>query len=35
MYCNNNFSGKYWAIVGPKLSGPTSGPDNEEDFVGK
>jgi hypothetical protein len=22
IYCNNNFNGKYWAIVGPKLSGP-------------
>jgi hypothetical protein len=19
MYCNNNFSGKYWAIFGPKF----------------
>jgi len=25
--CCNNFSGKYWAVVGPKLSGPPEVPD--------
>jgi hypothetical protein len=24
--CGNNFSGKYWAVVGPKLSGPPEDP---------
>jgi hypothetical protein len=28
MHCNNNnFNGKYWAIVSPKLSGPPGDPD--------
>jgi hypothetical protein len=22
IYCNNNFTGKYWSIFGPKFSGP-------------
>ena len=30
MYCNNNFNGKYCAIVGPKLFGP---PDYRETTV--
>jgi hypothetical protein len=25
MYCNNNFSGKYWAIVDPKIIRTTRG----------
>ena len=27
MQCNNNFTGKYLAIFGPKLSGPPEDPD--------
>jgi hypothetical protein len=27
MYYNSNFSGKYWAIIGSKLSGPPRDPD--------
>ena len=27
MYCNNNFHGSYWVVVGPKLSGPHGDPD--------
>jgi hypothetical protein len=27
MHYNNIFSGNFWAIVGPKLSGPTGDPD--------
>jgi len=27
MQCNNNFTGKYLAITGPKLSGPPWDPD--------
>jgi hypothetical protein len=27
MYSNNNFSGEFWAIGGPKLSGPPGDPD--------
>jgi hypothetical protein len=27
MYCSNYLSGKYWAIFGPKLSGPPRDPD--------
>jgi hypothetical protein len=26
MQCNNNFTGKYLAIIGPKLSGPPENP---------
>jgi len=26
MYANNNYSGKYWAVFGSKLSGLTEGP---------
>jgi len=27
MYCNNHFIGKYWAVLGPKLSGSPYNPD--------
>ena len=33
MHCNSNFSGKYWAIVGSKLSGPPGDPDYRETTV--
>ena len=29
MYCNNNFSGKYWAIFDPELFGPPENPDKQ------
>jgi hypothetical protein len=27
LFCNNNFSGEYWAVIGPKLSEPPGDPD--------
>jgi hypothetical protein len=30
MYCNNDFSGKYWAIFDPELFGPPDNPDEQD-----
>ena len=35
MQCNNNFTGKYLAIIGPKLSGPPGDPDYRGTIVYK